>query len=120
MNALRITSSPGPSPNAAIAQDSAAEPLETLLEQDLTEEEQELLKEAYYRLDLWGGECQPYHDDARECRMIYRQPQDLALLGDDIKQRFYPVGASGAHAGSKPDAHISYFGEITAIYVVGD
>ncbi len=52
--------------------------------------------------------------------MIYRQPQDLALLGDDIKQRFYPAGASGAHAGSKPDAHISYFGEITAIYIVGD
>ena len=52
--------------------EGAAEPLETLLEQDLTEEEQELLKEAYYRLDLWGGECQPYHDDARECRMIYR------------------------------------------------
>ncbi|MBQ7249272.1 MAG: flavin reductase family protein [Deltaproteobacteria bacterium] len=55
-----------------------------------------------------------------ECRVIYRQPQDLALLGDDIKQRFYPAGASGAHAGSKPDAHISYFGEITAIYIVGD
>ena len=55
-----------------------------------------------------------------ECRVIYRQPQDLALLGDDIKRRFYPADVPSSYWASNRDAHISYFGEITAVYVVGD
>ena len=46
-----------------------------------------------------------------ECRVIYRQAQDFALLrGGD---RFYP-----ADAGGKRDLHVTYYGEIVAAYVL--
>lgn len=50
----------------------AAEPLDIFGEQELTEEEEDLKREAYSRLDLWGPDCQEYHTEAKECRLIYR------------------------------------------------
>lgn len=52
--------------------EGAAEPLDTLLEQKLTDEERTLKEEAYTRLDLWGAECIAYHESVKECRAIYR------------------------------------------------
>ncbi len=46
-----------------------------------------------------------------ECRVIYRQVQDPALLqGAD---RFYPPDAEG-----KRDVHVTYYGEVVAAYVL--
>ncbi len=46
-----------------------------------------------------------------ECRVIYRQAQDLALLqGAD---RFYPPDAEG-----KRDLHVTYYGEIVGAYLL--
>ena len=46
-----------------------------------------------------------------ECRVIYRQAQDPALLeGGD---RFYPPDASG-----RRDSHVTYYGEVVAAYVL--
>ena len=46
-----------------------------------------------------------------ECRVIYRQQQDLTLLPEDIRRRFYAVEAF---------PHIAYFGEIVDAYVIED
>jgi len=51
----------------------AAEPVLFVGEQKLSEEDEALKREAYSRLDLWETDCAPYHEDARKCRLIYRQ-----------------------------------------------
>lgn len=50
----------------------AADPALFTGEQELSDEDRELLREAYTRLDLWEKDCAPFHEDARECRLIYR------------------------------------------------
>ena len=45
-----------------------------------------------------------------ECRVIYRQEQELSLIPDDIMKQFYQDG----------DSHVMYFGEIKACYRIGD
>ena len=48
-----------------------------------------------------------------ECRVIYKQAQDLNMLPDEILQRFYPVmDAEGFR-----DYHITYYGEIVNAYL---
>lgn len=49
-----------------------------------------------------------------ECRVIYKQAQDLHMLPDEILQRFYPVmDAEGFR-----DYHIAYYGEIVNAYMI--
>lgn len=49
-----------------------------------------------------------------ECRVIYKQAQDLNMLPDEILQRFYPVmDAEGFR-----DYHIAYYGEIVNAYLI--
>lgn len=50
----------------------AAEELPYLDEQQLTDDEKELLAEAYGRLDAWQNDCRIYHDRAIKCRKVYR------------------------------------------------
>ena len=59
-------------PEKKPALQGAAEQLEVLDEQRLTDEEQRLVREAYSRLDAWQTDCSPYHAAARESRLIYR------------------------------------------------
>ena len=49
-----------------------------------------------------------------ECRVIYRQKQDLSVLPPEILDRFYPV--AGGH--DFRDDHIAYYGEILNAYLV--
>ena len=49
-----------------------------------------------------------------ECRVIYRQKQDLSVLPPEILNRFYPV--AGGH--DFRDYHIAYYGEILNAYLV--
>lgn len=49
-----------------------------------------------------------------ECRVIYRQKQDLTVLPPEILDRFYPV--AGEH--DFRDYHIAYYGEILNAYLV--
>lgn len=49
-----------------------------------------------------------------ECRVIYRQKQDLSVLPPEILDRFYPV--AGEH--DFRDYHIAYYGEILNAYLV--
>jgi flavin reductase (DIM6/NTAB) family NADH-FMN oxidoreductase RutF len=50
-----------------------------------------------------------------ECKVIYRQDQDLALLRDDCRERYYKPGTANEN-----DFHTAYYGEITAAYIVKD
>ena len=53
-----------------------------------------------------------------ECRVIYRQLQEPALLPAEIRSRYYPADKDSSFAGSNQDAHVTYFGEIVAAYVL--
>lgn len=49
-----------------------------------------------------------------ECRVIYKQAQDLNMLPDEILDRFYPImDAEGFR-----DYHIAYYGEIVNAYLI--
>ena len=51
-----------------------------------------------------------------ECKVLYRQMQDLRGLPQDLLTRYYPaVTAEGT-----PDRHIAYYGEILKAYVIED
>ena len=44
-----------------------------------------------------------------ECRVIYREEQDAARLPEEIRRQFYSI---------ETKEHISYYGEIVAVYVI--
>ena len=47
-----------------------------------------------------------------ECKVIYKQEQDLSAIPQQIIERFYPDDASG-----KKDGHTAYFGQIVGAYI---
>ena len=49
-----------------------------------------------------------------ECKVIYKQKQDLSALPDEIVDRFYPVVADDDFR----DYHIAYYGEIVNAYMI--
>ena len=53
-----------------------------------------------------------------ECKVIYKQQQDLSAIPTDILDRFYPVESDELHPGSDRDYHIAYYGEIVKAYVI--
>lgn len=48
-----------------------------------------------------------------ECKVLYRQPQDMSLLPEEVKCRFY---SPKFHLDK--DEHITYIGEILSAYVL--
>lgn len=52
-----------------------------------------------------------------ECRVIYRQEQDVSLIPEDIRKRFYPHNPGRVHD-SDEDDHVMYIGEIVDSYVL--
>lgn len=50
-----------------------------------------------------------------ECKVIYRQEQDIDLIPEDIRKRFYPKSKNGEY-----DTHITYIGEIVNLYKIED
>ena len=53
-----------------------------------------------------------------ECRVIYRRPQDIALLSPEDQAKFYPQDVDSTACGANRDAHIAYMGEIVAAYLI--
>ena len=49
-----------------------------------------------------------------ECRVIYKQKQDLSVLPGEIIDRFYPVAGENGFR----DYHIAYYGEIVNAYMI--
>lgn len=48
-----------------------------------------------------------------ECKVIYKQKQDLSVIPDDLIQRYYPADEAGFQ-----DYHIAYYGEILNAYLI--
>jgi len=53
-----------------------------------------------------------------ECKVIYRQDQDVSLIPDNIKARFYPHKEIPGQHDSDDDDHIVYIGEIVDSYSI--
>ena len=54
-----------------------------------------------------------------ECRIIYKQKQDIAAMDKETVEKFYPQNVDSSFTGSKiRDVHIAYYGEIVNAYVI--
>ena len=53
-----------------------------------------------------------------ECRVLYAQKQDLALIPEDIRERMYPQDVDGSHPMANRDAHTAYIGQIVDAYII--
>ena len=50
-----------------------------------------------------------------ECRVVYKQDQDLSLLDEDKRLRYYEPGTA-----NDGDYHTAYYGEVLAAYIIED
>lgn len=48
-----------------------------------------------------------------ECKVIYKQKQDLSAIPEDILARYYPADETGYQ-----DYHYAYYGEIVSAYII--
>lgn len=55
-----------------------------------------------------------------ECKVIYKQQQDLSAIPEDILARYYPVEPDDLHPGSERDYHIAYTAQILKAYIIED
>lgn len=46
-----------------------------------------------------------------ECRVLYRETEDVSRLPQDIQKKFYSI---------EPEAHIAYYGRILSAYILED
>ena len=50
-----------------------------------------------------------------ECRVVYKQDQDLSALDADKCQRYYAPGTA-----NDGDYHTAYYGEVLSAYIIED
>ena len=56
-----------------------------------------------------------------ECRVLYRQLQDLSELRNDaLRADLYPQDIEGTAVGANRDPHVTYFGEVVSSYIIED
>lgn len=55
-----------------------------------------------------------------ECRVVYRQMQDVAAMPQNVRDKFYPQDVNSASPGSNRDMHEAFYGEIVAAYIIED
>ena len=53
-----------------------------------------------------------------ECKVIYKQKQDLSAIPDDILSRYYPEIPGADFDGQNRDYHYAYYGEIVGAYLI--
>ena len=53
-----------------------------------------------------------------ECKVIYKQKQDLSAIPQDILARYYPEVPGAEFAGETRDFHYAYYGEIVGAYLI--
>ena len=53
-----------------------------------------------------------------ECKVIYKQKQDLSAIPEDILKRYYPQTEENCYAGENRDFHYAYYGEILSAYLI--
>ena len=52
-----------------------------------------------------------------ECRLLYRQAQEIAGIAEPWRSKYYPQDVPGDFPGSNRDYHIAYYGEIVNAYL---
>ena len=52
-----------------------------------------------------------------ECKVIYRQPQDLEQMPAEIVDKMYPQDVPSTYPMANRDYHVTYYGEIIAAYI---
>lgn len=55
-----------------------------------------------------------------ECKVIYKQQQDLSAIRPDLLERYYPEEDDTLHPGSSRDYHIAYTAQILNAYIIED
>lgn len=53
-----------------------------------------------------------------ECKVIYRQEQELGAIQSDLMEKYYPQNVTDPDAGRNRDHHIAYYGEIVNAYLI--
>lgn len=53
-----------------------------------------------------------------ECKVIYKQKQDLSAIPGEIIERYYPEVPGVTFAGETRDFHYAYYGEIVGAYLI--
>ncbi len=53
-----------------------------------------------------------------ECRVIYKQQQDLTAIPPDLLERYYPEEDDTLHSGCPRDYHIAYTAQILKAYII--
>ena len=53
-----------------------------------------------------------------ECKVIYRQAQDLEAIPPNLRETFYPAHVDSSNPRANRDYHIAYYGEIVAAYIL--
>lgn len=53
-----------------------------------------------------------------ECKVLYKQKQDLSAIPEDILARYYPIEDDHLHPGSDRDYHIAYYAQILKAYII--
>ena len=50
-----------------------------------------------------------------ECKVVYKQDQDLSAIAEDKRLRYYAPGTA-----NDGDYHTAYYGEVLAAYIIED
>ena len=53
-----------------------------------------------------------------ECKVIYKQKQDLSAIPADLLDKYYPQDVTDPDSGRNRDRHVAYYGEILASYII--
>ncbi len=53
-----------------------------------------------------------------ECKVVYKQKQELSAITEKNQKKFYPQDVDGLDCGSNKDVHIAYYGEIVKAYII--
>ena len=53
-----------------------------------------------------------------ECRVIYKQTQDISAMTKEDQEKFYPQNVDSTFTGSNRDTHVAYYGEIVNAYII--
>lgn len=53
-----------------------------------------------------------------ECKVIYRQKQDLSAIPEQILDRYYPESSDACFDGETRDFHHAFYGEIVGAYLI--
>ncbi|MGN0998271.1 MAG: flavin reductase family protein [Faecousia sp.] len=53
-----------------------------------------------------------------ECKVIYKQKQDLNAIRTDLVEKYYPQDVSDPSGGRNRDIHTAYYGEIVNAYLI--